>query len=81
MSEEQKPKMRNLFIEMPVDVHQKLKDLAYVRGVSMKELIIEWVRTSPEPEIKRPSPSPDPKTAGIDRTETDRDTDTTADRR
>lgn len=47
--------MKNLFIEMPTPVHQKLKDLAYVNGVTMKDYLIRLVEAQPDPEIKRPA--------------------------
>lgn len=45
--------MKNLFIEMPVDVHQKLKDLAYLQGVTMKDYLIKLIQSQPEPQIPR----------------------------
>jgi macrodomain Ter protein organizer (MatP/YcbG family) len=48
---EEKPKMKNLFIEMPVDDHQALRMLAATRGITMKQTVIELIHEATKKEV------------------------------
>jgi hypothetical protein len=50
MSKEQK--MVTLPLELPQEAHAKLKAAAFVRGVSMKALVLKWIEDLPEPGVR-----------------------------
>jgi hypothetical protein len=50
MSKDQK--MVTLPLELPKEAHAKLKAAAFIRGVSMKALVLEWIEALPEPGVR-----------------------------
>ncbi len=44
--------MVTLPLELPKEAHAKLKAIAFVRGVSMKALVVEWIDGLPDPGIR-----------------------------
>lgn len=44
--------MVTLPLELPQEAHAKLKAAAFVRGVSMKSLVLKWIEDLPEPGVR-----------------------------
>lgn len=48
--------MVTLPLELPAEVHAKLKALAFARGVSMKALVLQWIEDAPDPGFRAARP-------------------------